>query len=41
MYWPSRDTKQGPDGPILAFPQADFAAFLTAIKAGEFDHLTS
>lgn len=29
-----------PDGPALAFTQAEWAAFLTGCKAGEFDALT-
>lgn len=28
-----------PDGPCLAFTQAEWAAFLTGCKGGEFDHL--
>ncbi len=32
---PVRDSKD-PSGPALAFPAAAFAAFVSAIKAGEF-----
>jgi hypothetical protein len=32
-----RDTKDHDTGPILAFPRAPWAAFLTAVRAGEFD----
>ena len=32
---PVRDSKD-PNGPILAFPSASFAAFVSAVKAGEF-----
>ena len=32
---PVRDSKD-PDGPALVFPNDAFAAFVTAIKAGEF-----
>jgi hypothetical protein len=33
-----RDTKD-PDGPVLRFTPAEFAAWLTAARRGEFDHL--
>jgi hypothetical protein len=33
-----RDTKD-PDGPVLRFPAAEFAAWLDGAKRGEFDHL--
>ncbi|MGW2541387.1 DUF397 domain-containing protein [Kitasatospora sp. NPDC001574] len=32
---PVRDSKD-PQGPALVFPAAEFAAFLTAVRAGEF-----
>ncbi len=32
---PVRDSKD-PQGPALAFPAAAFAAFVSAVKAGEF-----
>ncbi|MFJ5819350.1 DUF397 domain-containing protein [Streptomyces sp. NPDC093108] len=31
-----RDSKN-PDGPALLIPKESFAAFMTAVKAGEFD----
>ncbi|MDH6133028.1 hypothetical protein P3T37_002422 [Kitasatospora sp. MAA4] len=35
---PVRDSKD-PHGPTLAFPTASFAAFVSAVKAGEFGTL--
>jgi hypothetical protein len=32
-----RDTKLGPDSPILAFTEAEWRAFLAGVKVGEFD----
>ena len=34
-----RDTKDHGTGPTLRFTPAEFAAWLTGAKAGEFDHL--
>lgn len=34
-----KDSKQGHDGPILAYTSREFAAFLDGAKKGEFDHL--
>ena len=34
-----RDTKDLGTGPILAFTKQEWAAFLSGIKVGEFDHL--
>jgi hypothetical protein len=31
-----RDSKN-PDGEVMSFPKAEFAAFIKGIKAGEFD----
>jgi hypothetical protein len=33
-----RDTKD-PDGPVLRFTHAEFAAWLDGARRGEFDHL--
>ncbi len=33
-----RDSKR-PDGPVLAFTAAEFAAWLDGARGGEFDHL--
>ncbi|MFJ6213780.1 DUF397 domain-containing protein [Streptomyces sp. NPDC092296] len=35
---PIRDSKD-PNGPVLNFPTPSFAAFITSIKAGEFNPL--
>jgi hypothetical protein len=32
-----RDTKHHGKGPVLAFPQNEWSAFLSSVKAGEFD----
>ena len=32
-----RDTKDHGNGPVLAFPPAEWAAFISAAKSGEFD----
>lgn len=29
-----------PDGPVLQYTQAEMSAFITGVKAGEFDDLT-
>lgn len=34
-----RDSKLGPDSPILQFTPAEIAAMLDGAKKGEFDHL--
>ncbi|SDC73357.1 DUF397 domain-containing protein [Actinokineospora iranica] len=34
-----RDSKLGPDSPILQFTEHEIAAMLTGAKDGEFDHL--
>jgi Domain of unknown function (DUF397) len=34
-----RDTKDHETGPVLAFTQKEFGAFLAGAKAGEFDSL--
>lgn len=33
-----RDSKLGPDSPILQFTEAEIAAMLAGAKDGEFDH---
>ncbi|MED7953920.1 DUF397 domain-containing protein [Streptomyces sp. BE303] len=37
-FIPVRDSKD-PQGPALVFPAAEFAAFLTALRAGEFGEI--
>ncbi len=32
-----RDSKQGEDGAVLTFDQAEWRAFITAAKAGQYD----
>jgi len=32
-----RDSKAGPDGPVLWFSRTEWDAFVTAVKAGRFD----
>jgi hypothetical protein len=34
-----RDSKLGPDSPILTFHRHEFAAFVSGVLAGEFDTL--
>ena len=34
-----RDTKDRGTGPVLVFDQAEWSAFLTGAKAGEFDSM--
>ncbi|MGH3587721.1 MAG: DUF397 domain-containing protein [Pseudonocardia sp.] len=33
-----RDTKQHGGGPVLVFRPAEWAAFVSAVRVGEFDH---
>jgi len=35
-----RDSKDGDEGPVLRFTNAEFAAWLDGVNKGEFDHLT-
>jgi hypothetical protein len=42
-FWPGqvgvRDSKQRGTGPVHAFPAAEWAAFLAAVRTGQFDRL--
>lgn len=35
-----RDSKRGEDGPILAFNEREWGAFVNGVRKGQFDRLT-